>query len=105
MKNGNLAPNLNQLKYFYTVAKTKSYTKAANELCLTEPAVHMRLRSLERALGSRLLIANGKELKLTDSGKVLYDYAERIFALVQEAVSGITQLENHGGGSLRLGTT
>lgn len=105
MKNKDLPPNLNQLKYFYAVAKTKSYTKAANELFLTEPAVHMRLRSLEQALGSRLLITNGKELKLTDSGRVLYDYTEKIFSLIQEAVSRIVQLENLDGGSLRLGTT
>ena len=104
MKNRDLSPNLNQLKYFYIVAKTKSYTKAARELFLTEPAVHMQLRSLERSLGSKLLNRNGKELELTESGKVLYGYAEKVFHLIQEAVSKVTLLENLDGGYLRLGT-
>ena len=96
--------NLNQLKYFYTVAKTRSYTKAASELFLTEPAVHMQVSSLECSLGFKLLHKTGKELKLTESGEVLYDYAEKIFCVIEEAVSALTELHNLKKGSLRLGT-
>jgi DNA-binding transcriptional LysR family regulator len=99
-----LFSNLNQLKYFYTVATTRSYTKAADELFVTEPAVNMQIRSLESSLGFKLFDKTGKELKLTESGKILYEYAEKIFCLVEEAVSALTQLQNLIKGSLRLGT-
>ncbi len=103
MTNGALFSSLNRLAYFYAVGKTRSYTKAANELCVTEPAVHMQVRSLERSLGSKLLDRAGKELKLTESGKLLYDCAEKIFVLAEEAVSNIVRLNNIEQGSLRLG--
>jgi DNA-binding transcriptional LysR family regulator len=104
MMKGALLSNLNQIKYFYIAAKRRSYTKAASELFVTEPAVHMQVRSLECSLGFKLLDKTGKELKLTESGEVLYNYTEKIFCLVEEAVSALTQLHNLKKGSLRLGT-
>ena len=104
MVKASLLSNLNQLRYFYIVAKRRSYTKAASELFVTEPAVHMQVRSLECSLGFKLLHKTGKELKLTESGEVLCDYAEKVFCLIEEAVSALTQLHNLKKGSLRLGT-
>lgn len=103
MTNRSSFSNLNQLVDFYIVAKTGSYTKAADQLFITEPAVHMQVRALERSLGSKLLDKTGKELKLTECGKILYDYAEKICCLAEEAVSKIVQLNNLEDGSLRLG--
>lgn len=103
MVNGALFSSLNRLAYFYIVGKTRSYTKAANELSVTEPAVHMQVRSLERSLGSKLLDRTGKELRLTESGKVLYEYAEKIFCLAEEAHSKIARLNSLEQGSLCLG--
>lgn len=104
MDNRDILPGLNQLRYFYFVAKTRSYTKAANELFVSEPAVSMQLRSLEHSLGTKLFNRCGKELKLTECGRVLYDYAEKAFSLILEAVDKITLLQSLDTGSLRLGT-
>ena len=56
--------NLNQLKAFYSVIKTGTFSKAADELCVvTQPAVFIQVRSLERQLGFTLLDRFGKELR------------------------------------------
>jgi DNA-binding transcriptional LysR family regulator len=97
--------NLNQLKAFYCVIKTGTFSKAADELCVTEPAVFIQVRSLERHLGFTLLDRFGKELRPTEIGKLLYDYAEKIFTLVDEASKAVRELQDLKKGSLRLGAT
>ena len=97
--------NLNQLKAFYTVIKAKSFSRAAEELCVTEPAVFIQVRSLERHIGFTLLDKFGKELRPTEIGKVLYDYGEKIFTLADEATKAIEELQDLKRGSLRLGVT
>jgi DNA-binding transcriptional LysR family regulator len=97
--------NLNQLKAFYTVIKAKSFSRAAEELCVTEPAVFIQVRSLERYIGFTLLDKFGKELRPTEIGKVLYDYGEKIFTLADEATKAIEELQDLKRGSLRLGVT
>ena len=54
--------NLNQLRALYCVVKTGTFAKAAEELCVTEPAVYIQVRSLERDMGFTLLDRFGKEL-------------------------------------------
>jgi DNA-binding transcriptional LysR family regulator len=97
--------NLNQLKAFYNVIKAGSFSKAADELCVTEPAVFIQVRSLERYIGFTLLDKFGKELRPTEIGKVLYDYGEKIFTLADEATKAIEELQDLKRGSLRLGVT
>jgi len=97
--------NLNQLKAFYSVIKTGTFSKAAEELCVTEPAVFIQVRSLERYLGFTLLDRFGKELRPTEIGKLLYGYAEKIFTLVDEASKAVKELQDLKKGSLRLGAT
>jgi DNA-binding transcriptional LysR family regulator len=57
--------NLNQLRAFHAVAKTGAFSKAAEELFVTEPAVFIQVRSLERHLGFKLVDKFGKDLKAT----------------------------------------
>lgn len=97
--------NLNQLRAFYTVVKTGSFSAAAEELCVTEPAVFIQVRSLERQLGFTLLDKLGKELRPTEAGKVLYDYGEKIFTLVEEAKKAVRELQDLKKGYLRIGVT
>lgn len=97
--------NLNQLRAFYTVLKTGSFSGAAEELCVTEPAVFIQVRSLERHLGFTLLDKIGKELKPTEAGKVLYEYGEKIFTLVDEAARAVQELQDLKHGHLRVGVT
>lgn len=97
--------NLNQLRAFYSVIKTGTFSKAAEELCVTEPAVFIQVRSFERYLGFTLLDRFGKELRPTEIGSVLYEYAEKIFTLVDEATHAVKELQDLKKGSLRLGVT
>jgi DNA-binding transcriptional LysR family regulator len=96
--------NLNQLRALYCVVKTGTFAKAAEELCVTEPAVYIQVRSLERDMGFTLLDRIGKELRPTEIGKLLYGYAEKIFSLVEEAAHAVQDLQELRKGSLRLGT-
>ncbi len=97
--------NLKQLKVFYYVAKNLSFTKAAEELFVTQPAVTMQVDSLERHYGIRFFTRDKKGLILTEAGSILYSYAERIMPLAFEADQIMLNLKTHPQGVLRLGTT
>ncbi|MBW6486573.1 MAG: LysR family transcriptional regulator [Syntrophobacterales bacterium] len=97
--------NLNQLRALYCVVKTGTFARAAEELFVTEPAVYIQVRSLEKDMGFILLDRFGKELQPTEMGKLLYDYAEKIFGLVAEATQAVQELKDLKSGSLRLGVT
>jgi DNA-binding transcriptional LysR family regulator len=97
--------NLNQLRAFYIAAKEKNITKAAETLFVTQPAVTMQIKSLEESLSLKLLRKRGKNIELTDAGKVLFGYAQKIFEIVEEmeyVMKGYTDLRQ---GSLTIGTT
>ena len=97
--------NLNQLRAFYSVVKTGTFSKAAGELFVTEPAVFIQVRSLERCLGFKLLDRIGKDLAATETGRILYDYADKIFRLVDEAEKAIKDVKDLKSGDLRVGAT
>ena len=97
--------NLNQLRSFFLVAREKSVTKAAQILFITQPAVTMQIKSLEADLEIRLFNKYGKNLQLTHAGDVLFEYAERVFEIVEEmeyVLRGHAELEH---GTLTIGTT
>ena len=97
--------NLNQLRVFYYVIKMGAYSKAAIELCVTEPAVFIQVRLLEGYVGFTLINRFGKELRLTEIGKLIYKYAEKIFTLVDDLTIEVNELKELKKGSLRLGST
>jgi len=97
--------NLNQLRAFYTVIKTGSFSSAAKELCVTEPAVFIQVRSLERYIGFTLLDKLEKEIRPTEAGRILYEYGEKIFTLVEEAARAVQELQDLKLGHLRVGVT
>ncbi|MFQ6003562.1 MAG: LysR family transcriptional regulator [Candidatus Zixiibacteriota bacterium] len=66
------AMNLNQLKIFYAVAQKKSFTMAARELFLTQPAVTIQIQKVEREYETKLFDRIGKKIFLTESGKILF---------------------------------
>ncbi len=76
--------NYHHLLYFWTVARLGSVTKACEELHLTQPAISAQLRTLERALGATLFERRGRSMVLTDTGRVVFGYADEIFALGRE---------------------
>lgn len=97
--------NFKQLKAFYYVAKHLSFTRAAEDLFVTQPAVTMRVDALERHFGMRFFNRDRKHLSLTEEGAVLFSYAERIMLLAHEADHAMHDLHEHPRGILRLGTT
>lgn len=94
-----------RLKVFYTVAKSQSFTKAAAELFITQPAVTKHIKLLEEHLGTRLFERAGHTILLTTTGEVLFKYAHEIFHLYQEAYFELGALKNQNQGQLRLGAS
>ena len=76
--------NYHHLLYFWTVGRTGSVTKACVELNLTQPAVSAQIRMLERSFGEKLFVKRGRNLVLTDVGRLVYKYADEIFVLGRE---------------------
>ena len=90
---------------FHGVAKHKSFSKAAEELYISQPAVTKHIRNLELRLGMRLIRRGRGEFALTEAGKTLYRHTQKISSHLMEIenVLGILQKDHHG--FLRIGTT
>jgi DNA-binding transcriptional LysR family regulator len=97
--------NLKQLKVFYFVAKNLSFTQAARELFITQPAVTKQIDALEQHCRCRLLLRERSRLALTEAGSILFSYAERIMCLAFEAEQAVSDLGRNPHGVLRVGTT
>lgn len=97
--------NLKQLEAFYLVVKRNSITLAAEELNVTQPAVTIQVKSLEKALNLKLLHQVGKKVRLTEAGDLLYQYAEKIFDLVSDADEKMRDFKKLLRGTLKIGTT
>jgi DNA-binding transcriptional LysR family regulator len=97
--------NLHQLRAFFLVVREKSVTRAADKLFVTQPAVTMQVKALEESLGVKLFNKIGKRIELTEAGNNLFNYAQRIFEIVEEleyVIEGYRELKT---GSLTIGTT
>lgn len=97
--------NLHQLRVFYEVARTGSFSGAANRLNLTQPAVTWQVKSLENFYDMRFLDRIGKKVLLTEEGKVLLDYADRILNLGRQAEEALADLKGLSRGNLRIAST
>ncbi|HTT22649.1 MAG TPA: transcriptional activator NhaR [Candidatus Sulfotelmatobacter sp.] len=92
--------NYHHLRYLYAVGRTGSISKASRELHVSSPAISSQLRDLEEYLGEKLLARSGRNLILTEIGRIVFSYAEEIFSLGQELMSTIK--ERPTGRPLRL---
>ncbi len=97
--------NFYQLVYFRKVAETKSISRAAEELFITQPAVSKQVRALEEELGERLFDRIGKKIFLTKTGQVLLVHADRILRSVEEAKTAVRDLSEECSGELVIGTS
>ena len=95
----------NQLRTFLTVARRLSFTRAAEELHLTQPAVSAHIRKLERALGGALFEQIGRRVGLTETGQIVYRYAERMLALEEDLRAEIADVQEVCQGSIAIGTS
>ncbi len=83
--------NYHHLRYFYTAAKEGSLSRAAAKLHVSQPSISEQIRELEIALGEKLFRREGRSNVLTDTGQVVYGYAEQIFALGRELTNTVKQ--------------
>ena len=81
--------NYHHLLYFWTVAKEGSIARACDQLLLAQPTISGQLRLLEKALGDKLFVKVGRRLTLTETGQVVYRYADEIFSLGREMVDAV----------------
>ncbi len=97
--------NLNQLRIFYHTAKRLSFTAAARDLFITQPAVSAQMKNFEDLCGLRLFRKRGKTLHLTEEGSILYELSKRIFECEREMENALEEMRELKRGVLRLGTT
>ncbi len=91
------------LQTFLTVANEKSFSRAAEKLLRTQPAVSLAVQRLEGELGEKLIDRSGKELLLTDSGRIVAEYARRFDNLVSEMENSLAELRDNAAGRLSIG--
>jgi DNA-binding transcriptional LysR family regulator len=93
------------LQSFLAVAETGSFSRAAERVFLTQPAVSKRIASLENQLGTRLFDRIGKRAQLTPAGTALYERARRVLRELDDVKRSIADLSGTIAGELRLATS
>lgn len=93
---------LRQLQCFSAVARNLSFTRAAEALHLTQPAVSMQIRQLEHQTGIALTEQIGKKIYLTDAGEEVFRYARSILQQVDEMDDVLNKMKGLAGGQLRI---
>jgi DNA-binding transcriptional LysR family regulator len=91
-----------QLKVFEAVARHLSFTRAAEELYLTQPAVSMQVKQMESAIGLPLFEQMGRRIHLTEAGEVMHHYSRLIAENLDEAEQAMEELKGIEGGRLRI---
>lgn len=94
-----------RLRVFYTVAKRLSFTKAAEELFISQPAVTKHIHELEQQLGVKVFERIGNRIKLTVAGQIMLKHAETIFTTYRNLEYDINQLKSSQGGLLPIGAS
>jgi DNA-binding transcriptional LysR family regulator len=94
-----------RLQAFHAVAKHRSFTKAADALCMTQPAVTFQIRQLEEYFNTRLFDRTNGRISLTAAGVVALDYAERILALSAELDTRLREMSGQEAGPLLIGAS
>lgn len=97
--------NFNQLLIFHKVAELLHFTRASEALFISQPAVSKQVQQLEKALQQPLFTQIGQKVYLTEAGKLLYEYADRIFALAAEAEFALDEMQRLERGRLTLGAS
>lgn len=83
--------NINLLATFECAARHKSYSTAAQELCISQAAVSQQMRQLEQTLNTKLFIRKGKQMLLSQQGEVLFDCANKALEIIHQGISQIHQ--------------
>ncbi len=94
---------LHSLKVFLSVANEKSFSRAAEKMLRTQPAISLAVQRLEAELEEKLIDRSAKELLLTDAGKVIVEFARRFENLEAEMHNSLAELRDNSSGRLTIG--
>ena len=94
-----------RLKVFFTVANRLSFTKAAKELFITQPAISKHIQELEEQYKIKFFERNGSKISLTNAGELLLKHTKNIFEVYREIDFDMSALINQQRGLLRLGAS
>jgi DNA-binding transcriptional LysR family regulator len=97
--------DVRDLQVFLSVSKHLNYTRAGEEINLSQPSVSVRIHQLESELRAKLFEQLGKKVVLTDAGQLLVPYANRVIAAIEDAHHAIDELQGLERGSLRIGAS
>jgi DNA-binding transcriptional LysR family regulator len=100
-----LQSSLNSLLVFHEVAKHRSFSKAAEELFISQPAVTKHIKGLELRVGMGLIQRRRGGFALTEAGKILFKYSHKISSHLMDAENLLENLKKDYRGTLRIGTT
>ncbi len=97
--------DLYKLKSFYTVARLKSFSKAAEVLFLTQPAVSTQIKDLETEYATKLFDRIGRSIELTEAGEILLPFVGKMLDLFDDSLMAVNMLKEPGEGSIKLGVS
>ncbi|MBM3924386.1 MAG: LysR family transcriptional regulator [SAR202 cluster bacterium] len=100
-----MGPNFHHLEIFHAVARLGSFSKASEELLIGQPSVSLQIRDLERYYGAPLFHRQGRKIRLTDIGEIVYRYTEQIFKTSNEMERAVDRLKQAVTGRLVLGAS
>jgi DNA-binding transcriptional LysR family regulator len=95
--------DLHHLKLFHTLATEQSYTKAANSLFISQPALSMQIKKFEDEIGVKLFDKVGNKNVLNDNGKLLFEYTQKIFTTIEEAEYQLLKKADSISGTVNIG--
>src|SRR6185369_17770890 len=94
---------MHPLRVFLTVASEKSFSRAAERLLRTQPAISLSIQRLESEMGEKLIDRSAKDLLLTDAGKIVLEYAHRFENLQGELENALAEMRDKSAGRLTIG--
>lgn len=94
-----------RLQVFHTVARLLSFTKAAESLHMTQPAVTFQVRQLEEHFNTRLFDRTHNRISLTDAGRRVYEFADQIFVLYAEMENAVREMTGDISGVVMIGAS
>lgn len=97
--------HLRYVRYFLAVAESLSFTRAAEILHVSQPALSQHIKSLEEDLGTQLFDRSGRQIRLTDTGEVYLEYIRKAFQALNEGKRAIHDIADLSRGNIRLAVT
>lgn len=97
--------NYETYKIFYNVANTKSISKSAEELCISQPAVSWQIKNLENQIGCTLFTRTKKGVTLTKEGEILFEYVKKGIEAFSNGENILTNYKNLEVGTIRIGAS